>query len=258
MSRFVGLYVQASGVKLEVSVNGVPLVTSEGEAMNQSELLNGWVVTGENSLEVRIGSPNDQHEHEGRNVSLLIRDMLLLEGPSDPGLMRYDWPNVDQRATELPARNPEATTKFVVPYDAFGPFEWLKGEEQEYSEALEGELVAAFAEIYQAFSTSDLSAIEKLSAVRTEEMAAAIGEEVQDYLAEMRADWEDSISHGMAEIVADDADLLKLVRCWDGRLYRVLSLDDEPALTTIADEDGLVMSYDVYLGRVANKWQWVR
>lgn len=262
----LAIFVEARGMTVEVAVNGVPMARSTGAPLGISRVLNPWVHTGKNQITVQVDWPRGGAPKATENPPLAgvyttvsIRPPQAQEPPVAPSYA-YVWPPPDVNFPKLPAANDPELRTFEVTIPGLGPWQWESAPPVPPSPAVEVELAAAFGAIYQAFAKHDVAQLMTLSELRNREQATALGMPADAFTRAVQNDWEQSFADGLKlqPLPAPGADGLKFIPCGEQRLYLVRSLDNEPALSSLPDDQGASTAYECYLSLIKGRWTWVR
>lgn len=255
----VEVHVHSSGLAIMTRINDVIVSQSPGHPVNDSAIVNPWVVTGANTLTVYLDKPAVRFAVPAPEYRIVVQTTGVNRAGTP--ILQYTWPNAQQPADNLPAENPESVRSFELTIPGLGPWAWTRSPAVPLNHATERALVDAFQPIYAAFSAKDTSAIVRLASLRDSECAKAWGTPESQYRTQVQADWDNTFSSpGFSPVLIDPFDRGSFLfhGCWQNRVYQLTTLSGEPPLATNPDADGLILGYDVYLGYVNGAWTWVR
>lgn len=262
MTQLYDLSIKTQGVATEIRLNDVLVASTRGEPINTSMVSNVWMSATHNTITAKIENA-DQVSSDGEIIPPATRQSVQLKlttlGQGSREVWSYAWPNQEQDEDEQPILIPEPLREVKVPLPNHPQFAWESSSAVRLKEIEQG-LMTAVASIYRAFSDRDLTQLMELSKIRNLEMAQAMGLDPNTFSEKVKASFQDKVDNpgfALADQDVNDPSQFNFIPHWGGRVWEALSLDNERVLRTNI-VDGERTSYDLFLAKVDNQWQWIR
>ena len=254
-----------AALKVNLSINDVVLFqSSKGRPEQFNSMLNQWLKKGDNVCSVILDKVVKTGKEKPEEAAYLDKDenkkakISIKSSEGGKELWSYIFSASDVVELQFPYTNAKTQEHFSV-VDEIPVWAWEGGPGIKRVADVEPRLFDSFKIIYDAFFAADVPRLVELSKIRNREMAASFHMAENDHVAEVKKSFQRVFSgKSPKQIDLRGPDDLLFEPAWHGHLFKVTTLDGRQPLSTLRDNYGLVIGYDVYLGWVNGDWVWVR
>jgi hypothetical protein len=254
---FLILDLESSGLKVDVLLNGIPIVEERSLSTTRRSLkVNGWVVEGDNVLEARFEAP-----HPGLNPPSAPRATITLRraaaGPSTAGdetLVAYAWSAKDQ-----PLAAGIRTTVLTRHLSLHAPkaWSWVKAPPTpQLNDQDRTDIVALLRSVEQALSNKRSRDVVALQTLSLTEQAEANGSDPAPVLASYAGFLDARMAAPGWHVEPLAAERLQFVPLAGGRIIHIVGVAGAPPLVARTDDSSLQI--DPYVSKVDGRWTVVR
>lgn len=253
------LEVEVAVLSAEISVNGVPLSDSASvERLSFASRINSWVISGANSVKVRLGSlPPQDGVEEDQQPAFELKVRRAIPGTPDEAdqvLASYVW----QAATQpLPgtARIPVFETS--IPLNAVQAWSWTRGYAfTALTPADRAGVANLLGQLRQGLADRQIDAVVGLQTTQVGEQAIAVGEAPERLLGRYREFLGERTGSSDWRVAAFDAEGMQIVGMADGRIQHVTDAAGRPPIVATSGDSRFAI--DPYLSRIDGVWTIVR
>ncbi|MDD5296863.1 MAG: hypothetical protein PHU46_08125 [Rhodocyclaceae bacterium] len=244
---------EGAGLSAQVFFNDILLSQDEmPERLTRSARLNGWAVSGNNTLSVRLSAPPparpDAPPRPSPRYALRLRQ--LGPGNGERLLEDFTWNPAGQPLA--PGGGVEALSR-SYPLEAVAPWAWTRATPipqlgQGDTQAI-GSLLAA---LHGALASRAIPDVVKLQAVQVGEQAVAVGEDPRSFLQRYAEFLQERMASPDWTVRPVVWERLRASSMAGGRLHHVTDAAGKPPLVALSR--GSTFAIDPYVARIGGVW----
>ncbi|MEO7425028.1 MAG: hypothetical protein ABI036_07565 [Fibrobacteria bacterium] len=235
-----------------VMVNGIGQSTDRNlPSADERFPINAWIATGTNTLEAVVWVPPAKTQRPPK-MDFTVRVCRYEPESKTPivlGERTWALPT-DGSAQEFPVH---LAAEFKVT-TALPVWTWADADALPVDFKPDGELLAFLHGAQQALARRDLDAVVDLSRIKAVEMAAAFGVPQQKRLDDQKKFFQELFADPKFAMKPLDEKGIRLHRHAGGRLWEVTNDLGNPAVSSLALEDGSSFGLNMYVCRKHGKW----
>jgi|GEM_PF-5914688 len=246
--------------RVRTTVNDCPVTATRGKrSLKAAYSVNGWLLQGDNFLKITIDPLEGQDALDG--------DKAFLRGKATVGDMTVPQDRreeVEQFTFELDLSQDTGAYPIVIEETldvptAFPRWGWTRAPVLTVDDALRTQAARAVLEVWDALQHRDLDRVLDLQRVRVREMSESMHQPIDERIADTRADLELLTGDATSRLRPLDADAYVYPLFGDGRIVRVDSAPDSPAIRYDFPETTVFAGIPMLLSRNSTGGlEWVR
>ncbi len=254
------LETEGAGLSAQVLFNGVVLSQEDMSVHHaRAARLNAWVVSGQNTLSVRLaplppsparsgGGATPPQAPPSPGFSLRLRQVG--PGEVERQLLEYAW---DAASQPLPPTGGVEVLNHSLTLEAVAVWAWTRATPipqlgQGDTQAI-GALLAA---LHGALASRAISDVVKLQSVQVGEQAVAVGEDPRVFLQRYGEFLQERMASPDWTVLPVAWEGLRAIAMAAGRLYHVTDAQGRPPL--VAKSGGSTFAVDPYVARIGGVW----
>jgi hypothetical protein len=248
------LEASASALAFDVSLGDIVVLEGNGVgAVSRASKVNGWVVSGDNKLEVRIWRPAKPPPGEPRFSMRLRRVLLGASTAGDTVLAQYEWSATTSPLSPAPASVFSTTVQLA----AVAPWSWTRADVvAPLTPADQQAVVDLLQRLRSALASKSISDVVTLQTTQVREQATAVGNDPNETLLRYREFLQGRMADPSWSVLPlKDADV-RIRTMAAGRVHHVTRPDGSPPIRCTSAEDEFAVT--PFVARIGGHWTIVR
>jgi hypothetical protein len=245
------LDVTTVGFVADVTLNGWPAARArKAIRLNKLQLLNPWLLEGDNRLEVTLAPHEDQSATAGFELTL-AKHPLGKNVAEENVLCRYRWLPA---LSPLEKEGPTLVFSHTMPVkSAFGRWSWEAAAP--YMPEDRADIEALVARVHATYARGDVEGFIQLLGIKIEELSRATKSDPQKLVEQYRTYFRDRFATSDWRVMPLDPKLV-LESSAGGRLVEIRAESGAPPIVDGAD--GTPSGYELTVSRIEGAWRVVR